>query len=377
MSYGKHRIRFLLRYSRRVLWYIDKLTTKLNGVFKMSGTTRTQQLIRILLLVGTLTALYFVPWKLLRIRLTPLPETVAEQVADAYGYGFAGIIVYVDQAGAPPAHYAAGYHDRDVRTPADPHALFKIASVGKLYDAVAITKLVSSGKLSLDSTVADYLPELDDRIDQADQITLAMLVRHRSGIPNLTDAPGYWTDPPATPQEALDLVLDQPADFAPGSDYGYSNTNYLLLSLITERVLGYSQFTYIGEVILEPLGLERTYASIHAVDLEELMSGYYVGVAEDIKLTDYGSMVATAENVGIFLRALNDGSLLTEAEQQLYTSLYEFGHTGLVAGYQSIARYHPELDAVIVQFTSTTDFEGYEWTISEIVYDRMVRILAR
>ena len=338
---------------------------------------RTQQFVRILLLVGTLVSLYFVPWKLLRIRLTPLPDTVAEQVTDAVGYGFAGVIVYVDRAGAPPAHYAAGYHDREARTPADPHALFKIASIGKLYDAVAVTKLVSSGRLSFDRTVANYLPELESRIDHADRITLAMLVRHRSGLPNLTDTPGYWTDPPATPQETLELVLDRPADFAPGSEYAYSSTNYLLLSLIMERVLGYDKFAYIKEVILEPLGLERTYASIHAIDPDELMSGYYVGVAEDIKLTDYGSMVATAENVGIFLRALNDGSLFTQGEQKLYASLYEFGHTGLVAGYQSIARYHPELDAVVVQFTNTTDFEGYEWAVSEVVYERVVRILTR
>ena len=342
----------------------------------MSGK-RTQRLIRVFLLLGTLTGLYFVPWKLLRIRLTPLPDTVAEQVADAVGYGFAGIIVYVDRAGTPPAHYAAGYHDREQRTPANPHALFKIASIGKLYTAVVITKLVSSGRLSLDSTVADYLPELSGRIEHADDITLAMLVRHRSGIPNLTDTPDYWTAPPATPQAALERVLDRPADFAPGSAYAYSNTNYLLLSLITERVLGYGHFRYIKEVILEPLGLEHTYESIHAVDPDALMSGYYVGVAEDIKLSDYGSMVATAEDVGIFVRALNGGALLTERERELYASLYEFGHTGLIAGYQSIAHYHPEADAVIVQFTNTTDFEGYEWAISERVYARIARIVAR
>jgi CubicO group peptidase (beta-lactamase class C family) len=336
---------------------------------------RTQQILRALLLAGTLASLYFVPWKLLRIRLNPLPPTVQEQVEEAVDYGFAGIIVYVDRAGAPAKHYAAGYHDRDARTPADPHALFKIASIEKLYDAVATVKLVGRGRLDLDSTVADYLPELKGRIDHADEITLAMLVRHRSGIPNFTDLPGYWTDPPADSEAALARVLDLPADFLPDTDYAYSNTNYLLLSLITERVLGYSQFRYTEEVILEPLGLERTYESIHTIDTAELMSGYYVGVEEDIKMVDYGSMVATAEDVGTFLRALNDGSLFAQGERELYTSLYEFGHTGLVAGYQSIARYHPDIDAVIVQFTNTTDFEGYEWAISELVYERIARIV--
>jgi CubicO group peptidase (beta-lactamase class C family) len=338
---------------------------------------RNPYIFRGLLLLGTLASLYFVPWELLWIRLTPLPASVQEQVEDAVDYGFAGIIVYVDRAGAPPKHYAAGYHDRDARTPANPHALFKIASIEKLYDAVATVKLVSSGRLDLDSTVADYLPELQGRIEHADKITLAMLLRHRSGIPNFTDTPGYWTDPPADSEEALARVLDRPADFAPGTDYAYSNTNYLLLSLITERVLGYSQFRYTEEVILEPLGLERTHESIHAIDTAELMSGYYVGVEEDIKMADYGSMVATAEDVGRFLRALNDGSLFARGERERYASLYEFGHTGLVAGYQSIARYHPDIDAVIVQFTNTTDFGGNEWAISETVYGRILRIVKR
>ena len=120
---------------------------------------RTQQFVRILLLVGTLVSGYFVPWKLLGIRLTPLPDTVAEQVADAVGYGFAGVIVYVDRAGAPPAHYAAGYHDREARTPADP---------------------------------------------------------------------------PATPQEALDLMLDRPADFA-GYEWAVSEVVYDRIMRIVAR----------------------------------------------------------------------------------------------------------------------------------------------
>jgi CubicO group peptidase (beta-lactamase class C family) len=338
---------------------------------------RNQRLIRIVLLVGTIVSLFFVPWPLVRAWITPLPDTVQEQVEAAIGYGFAGMIVYVDQGGAAPAFYAAGWKDRDNKVPADPRALFKIASIGKLYDAVAITKLVSEQRLSLDQTLADYFPELAGRIENADSITLRMLVQHRSGIPNLTDIPGFWTDPPQNDQEALERVLDLPARFAPGERYEYSNTNYLLLTLLIERVTGADKFQYIREEILTPLGLKNTFGSIHEVDPEEVMSGYYVGVEEDLKTVDYGSMLATAEDVGIFLRALNDGSLFAEGEEDLYASLYEYGHTGLIAGYQSIARYHQDIDAVVVQFTNTTDFEGYQWTLSEIFYDRIVDILRR
>ncbi len=117
-------------------------------------------IVRIVLLLGTIISLFYVPWPLIKAWIKPLPDTVQEQVNDAIDMGFDGIIVYVDGNGNRPAFYTAGYKNRENKIPADPHALFKIASVGKLYNALAVTKLVSSGKLSLDKSLADYLPEL-------------------------------------------------------------------------------------------------------------------------------------------------------------------------------------------------------------------------
>lgn len=341
----------------------------------------TKLLIRIALFVGTITSMFFVPWPLLKALLAPLPNTVQEQVDKAIDYDFDGIIVYVDEAWKPPEFYTAGWHNREKKIPARPDALFKIASISKLYDAVAITKLVHSGRLSLDKTLADYFPELVGRIENADKITLRMMVQHRSGIPNVTDTPNFWIDPPKDSKEALERVLDLPADFEPNKKYRYSNTNYLLISELIEKVTGDSKFQYIKEEILNPLGLKNTFGSIHDVDIDDVMSGYYVGIAEDIKTSEYGSkltsMVATAEDVGIFLRALNDGSLFNEGEQEIYSSIYVYEHTGLMPGYQSIAKYHRNIDTVVIQFTNTTDFEGYNWNLSEIVYKRIVKILRK
>lgn len=305
----------------------------------------------------------------------PLPNTIQEQVDEAIAYGFDGIIIYVDQKGKKPEFYAAGWKNREKKITADPHALFKIASIGKLYDAVSVTKLVSDKRLSLDKTLAEYFPELVGRIENAERITLRMMVQHRSGIPNFTDTPDYWTDPPKTNKEALERILDLPASFEPGQKYGYSNSNYLLISELIEKVVGYPKFQYIQEEILIPLDLKNTFGSIREVNPEDVMSGYYVGVDEDLKTADYGSMLATAEDVGIFLRALNEGSLLNKEEQEIYSSIYEFNHTGLIAGYQSIAKYHKDMDAVLIQFSNTTDFEGYNWSLSEIVYNRMAKII--
>ena len=133
----------------------------------------------------------FAPWQYALHYLTPLPATVQEQVDQVTDYGLDGAIVYVDRAGQDPAFHTSGWHDRDKKIPAYPEAYFKIASIGKLYDAVAVSKLVASGTLSLDKTLTDYLPQLRDGIDNADQITLKMMVQHRSGIPNYVNQEGW------------------------------------------------------------------------------------------------------------------------------------------------------------------------------------------
>ncbi len=311
--------------------------------------------------------------------LPPLPDTVEQEVENALARGFDGIIVYVEQGGEP-ALYAAGWKNREDKIPADPHALFKIASISKLYIAAATAKMVHEERLSLDKTLAEYLPELAGRIAHAEKITLRMMLKHRSGIPNFTDMPDYpWDNPPRNNREILELVLDRSADFEPNKKYRYSNTNYLLIGAIMDSTLGHSHHQYIKEEILKPLGLNHTYSLLSEVDLDDVMSGYHVGYEPDIKYNDFiqpgGSMVATAEDVGIFLRALNDGSLFSEDEQAIYSSIYRYEHTGLLPGYQSIAQYYKELDAVVIQFVNTSG--GSMWMKSEAVYRRVVRILKR
>ncbi len=335
---------------------------------------RGKQIFRVVLLVGTAISLFFVPWILVKAWILPLPDTIQEQVDQAISHGFDGMIVYVDEAGKPPAFYAGGWKDRDNEIPADPHSLFKIASIDKLYAAVAVTKMAKEGRISLDETVTDYFPELIDRIEHADEITLKMMMQHRSGIPNFTDNPAFWENEQANGQNALEFALDLPASFEPDKGYEYSNTNYLLLRRVMDDVLGYNHQKFIKERILVPLDLNNTFFSITEVDLDDVMSGYYVGYDEDFKEREYG-MLATAEDVGIFLRALNDGSVFDKGEQEIYP--YEYNHGGLVVGYQSLAEYDEDLDAVVIQFINTIDFAGYEWNLSQISISRIFKILKR
>jgi len=171
--------------------------------------------------------------------------------------------------------------------------------------------------------------------------------------------------------------MDEPADFAPDSDYAYCNTNYLLLTQIINHTVGYSYQQYITDRILQPLALQNTYFSLDAINIKDLMGGYYVGVQPNIKENDYGSMIASITDVGRFIRALNDGSAFAPGEQAIYSSVYKFEHGGLIPGYQSLAEYHPDIDTVVVQFVNTTDFDGYEWNLSEIYINRIVDILKK
>ncbi|MEM7535413.1 MAG: serine hydrolase domain-containing protein [Chloroflexota bacterium] len=347
----------------------------------MQKKKRIVQILRIIMpIVAVASFVVFAPLEGIWAWILPLPETVQEQVEDAIDHGLDGMIVYVDQGGQPPVLYAAGWKDRAAQIPADPQALFKIASISKLYIATTAAKLAHEQRLSLDDTLADYLPELVDRIDYADQITLRMMLQHRSGIPNYVDDDAFdWGDPVAENSENLALVLDDPADFEPDTDYRYSNTNYLLIGTILDNVLGYSHQQYINREILVPLGLTNTYGLLSDVNLEDVVSGYYAEYDGDLKELDYmtpgGSMVATAQDVGVFLRALNDGSLLNDDEQAIYASIYEYEHTGWVLGYHSIARYHENSDTVVIQFVNTTG--GDMELVTNVVYNRIVRILGR
>jgi len=342
-------------------------------------------------ILAIIVAIVIAPLDLVPPWIAPLPDTVQAQVEEAMGYGLDGIIVYVDEAGKAPAFYAAGWKNKVTREVADPHALFRIGSISKLYMAVVVAKLVNDGRLSLDETLAEYLPELAGRIEYSDEITLRMMVQHRSGIPNFTDDEAWdWFTSQTDINKALELVLDEPADFEPDTRYSYSNTNYLLIGRILDKELGYSHHQYVEEAILAPLGLVNTYSLLSEVEDDEVVSGYWYGYDDDLRQLDHvipgGSMIASAEDVGIFLRALNDGSLLHDDEQAIYASIYEYEHTGWVPGYYSIARYHQDIDAVVVQFVNTTGGEtwglakvvgGKATAISNIIYNRIVRILHR
>jgi CubicO group peptidase (beta-lactamase class C family) len=342
------------------------------------------KVIRILaLIIGILISIacivLFVPWGAMEDMMAGTPDTIQEAIDDAVINGLEGIIIYVDEPSGKNT-YTAGFKNREDKTLVEANTLFKIASISKLYVAVATVKLVDEKKLSLDNTLAELMPEYADRIENADTITLRLLLQHRSGIPDFVHQPNYsWLNLPKTNQDKIEFVLDKPADFKPNKKYQYSNTNYVLIGEILNKTLSYNHHEYINKEILVPLGLNNTYNLLSEANLDDVMSGYDVAFEQDMKDVDFtapgGSMVSTAEDVGIFLRALNDGSLLTDTQQAIYSTVYEYEHTGLLPGYQSIARYFKDIDTVVIQFSSTSG--GDSWAKSEILYNKVLKIIKK
>ncbi len=141
---------------------------------------------------------------------------------------------------------------------ADTH--FRIGSITKTMTSAATLLLAQEGKLSLDDPVTKYIPGVPD----GDNITIAQLLEMRSGLYNFTNSPAITTnmdDDPAKvwkPQQLLDIAFAQPPNFAPGAEYEYNNTNYVLLGLIVEELDKQPIATVFEERFFKPLGMTDT-----------------------------------------------------------------------------------------------------------------------
>jgi len=166
-----------------------------------------------------------------------------------------------------------GYADRDARTPVQPDALFRIASVSKPITGVAIMKLVQDEKLKLEDKVLDYIPnephfEEGGKFDERwKQITVVECLSHTGGwdrdksydpmFQAVHMAKSMGIELPILPEHIIRYQLGQPLDFDPLTRYAYSNFGYSILGRVIEKVSGQPYEKYVKETIFKPLGIER------------------------------------------------------------------------------------------------------------------------
>ena len=148
---------------------------------------------------------------------------------------------------------AYGKQSETIATPRS-DAPYQIASVSKQFTAAAILMLEDEGKLSLDDTVAKWVPGITD----GDKITIRQLLSHTSGLQD------YWPqdysfaamEKPVTPQQIVDRWAKKPLDFAPGTQWQYSNTGYVVAGMIVEKAAGKPLLAYLQDKVFKPLGMK-------------------------------------------------------------------------------------------------------------------------
>ena len=166
-----------------------------------------------------------------------------------------------------------GLADRTHKVANTPHTKFRIGSITKTFTAMAILLLHASGKLSVHGPICTYVPDCPPAWQP---ITIHHLLTHTSGIPNYLDFPNYndTKNQPTTPSAIIADVKSLPLDFAPGTQYRYSNTGYVVLGYIIERVSGQSYAAFLRDHIFHPLQLLHTAYYRNDANVAERAVGY-------------------------------------------------------------------------------------------------------
>src|SRR2546427_8935253 len=188
--------------------------------------------------------------------------------------------------------YSKGYGlaNLEENVPITPQSVFDIGSTSKQFTAASILLLEKQGKLSINDDVRKYIPELPD---YRQKVTILHLLNHTSGLRDyltLMELAGNNTDSVTTDEDALQMVFRQKAlNFAPGSDWLYSNTGFFLLSVIVKRASGKTLREFAAENIFTPLAMTHTqYRDDHtslianramAYDAKEKGAGYRLDVS--------------------------------------------------------------------------------------------------
>jgi len=234
---------------------------------------------------------------------------------------------------------AAGVADLDSGNPISCDMAFQIGSNTKMMTATVILQLQEEGALSLEDRLAVHLPEIAEALPNGDVITLQQLANHTAGVFSYTDnapdgSPGIMegdiADPDAlrrgfTMTELVEFAIahGEPT-FPPGADgqWAYSNTGYILLGLIIERIEGRPIAEVFKTRIFDPLGMEDT---LYWSDVPSAQLGLpraYLSVPFDVETTDWnmsqgaaaGAVVSTADDMHLFIQALLSDALFTESE---------------------------------------------------------------
>ena len=226
---------------------------------------------------------------------------------------------------------SSGWNDMFRRIPADPKSQFRIFSNTKAFTATVLLQLEAEGKLSLSDTVDQWLPGLvDSNGNDGKKIDLRQLLNHTSGLPDYSNdilsSLEYVADlnphRKIDPRSLVKIAVRKKQVAPPGTDYHYSNANYVLAGLIIEKATGRHPAAEVTDRIIKPLGLrDTTFPESDPKLYGNWMHGYFLSL-RDVSFSNVtyfgaaGAMVSTQKDLADFTRALAAGKLLPPAQQK-------------------------------------------------------------
>ena len=222
--------------------------------------------------------------------------------------------------GQPDFEWSGGLADREASIPVSASTRFRMASLGKMFTAVAILQLADAGKLSLDDPLSRHLSDYPNQTI-ADAITLRQLLNHTSGTGNVfNDEFPKISASLKTHKDYWGAFASKALEFDPGSQEGYSNYGYILLGSVIEKVSGQSYYDYVDQHIFRPAGMTSTGAEPESVAIPDRANAYTEvdgeWARETARLpwrgTAAGGGYTTPRDLVKFVAALQDGLLISE-----------------------------------------------------------------
>lgn len=279
-----------------------------------------------------------------------------------------------------------GYRDVENNIRSNNDTKFAIGSITKTFTSTLILKAVEDQKLSVDDKLYKWFPQ----IRNAEKITIADMLYHRSGIHNFTEDKTYltWNTLAQDKQSLVKKIIDVGVDFEPGTKFSYSNSNYLLLSYILEDVYKTSYKKQLEEKIIKPLGLTNTkYGEKIQVTKNEAFSyGFTNHRWTKERETDMsipvgaGAIFSTSKDLTVFADALFNGKIVKEESLKKMTTLIDkmgmgmfmvpyytqkgYGHSGGVDGFSSFFCYFPGIKLGFALTSNGTTYVNNNITIA-------------
>ncbi|MEC2301661.1 serine hydrolase [Bacillus cereus] len=264
-------------------------------------------------------------------------NSVKQAMRDTLQLGYPGILAKTSEGGKTWG-YAAGVADLRTKKPMKTDFRFRIGSVTKTFTATVILQLAGENRLNLDDSIENWLPDvIQGNGYDAKQITIRQMLNHTSGIAEYSrskEADFTNTKRLYTAEELVKIGISAPPDFAPGKGWSYSNTGYVLLGMLIEKVTGNNYAEEIENRIIEPLELSNTFlpGNSSIIPGNKHARGY-VQQEEGSELKDVtyfnpsiassaGDMISTADDLNKFFSYLLGGKLLKEKQlNQMFTTV--------------------------------------------------------